>query len=57
MTIEDMQGFIRENFPATAAALHPMPEAISRFDAMVTACDEQLPNYDTIKSTELTPVA
>lgn len=57
MTVEQMQGFIGENFPATAAALQVMPEALERFDAMVTVFDSQLENYDTIKGTALTPVA
>lgn len=57
MSVEQMQGFIAESFPATAAALQAMPDALERFNGMVTVFDSQLENYDTIKSTALTPVA
>ena len=57
LTIEEMQGFMAETFPATTAVLQEMPAAMERFTGMVTAFDEQLENYDTIKDTALTPVA
>ncbi len=57
MSPEEMQGFIGEQFPATAAALQAMPDAMGRFEAMVGAFDAQLENYDTIKTTALSPVA
>lgn len=57
MTIEQMQGFMADTFPATSAVLQEMPAAMERFTGMVTAFDEQLGNYDTIKNTALTPVA
>lgn len=57
MTPEEMQGFIGEQFPATAGALQAMPEAMGRFEVMVGAFDAQLDNYDTIKTTALSPVA
>lgn len=57
MSEEQVQAFIGENFPATAAALDTMPDAMERFEAMVGVFDAQLANYDTIKDTALTPIA
>ena len=57
MSEEQVQAFIGENFPATAAALDTMPDAMGRFEAMVGVFDAQLANYDTIKDTALTPIA
>ena len=44
-------------FPATAAALEGLSGSMERFQTMVTAFDSQLENYDTIKNTELYPIA
>ncbi len=51
-----MQAFL-EQFPATAAALGGLEGSLDRFQTMVTAFDSQLDNYDTIKNTELYPIA
>ena len=51
-----MQGFLSQ-FPATAAALQNLPEMKGRFQALVTAFDSQLDNYNTIKDTALNPIA
>ena len=51
-----MQAFLGQ-FPATAMALAGLGESTERFQTMVTAFDSQLENYDTIKNTELFPIA
>ncbi len=57
MSQEDVSAFIGENFPTTATALQTMPETMSRFEALVGTFAGQLDNYDTIKSTSLSPIA
>jgi hypothetical protein len=51
-----MEAFLSQ-FPATAAALEGLSGSMERFQTMVTAFDSQLENYDTIKNTELYPIA
>jgi hypothetical protein len=51
-----MQAFMSQ-FPATAAALDGLGDSLGNFQTMVTAFDSQLDNYDTIKDTELYPIA
>lgn len=53
---EEMQGFLSQ-FPATAAALDGLGDAMGRFQTMITAFDSQLDNYDTIKDTKLYPIS
>ena len=53
---EELQGFLSQ-FPATAAALESLPEAMGRFTGLVTTFDEQLPNYESVQDTALTPIA
>ncbi len=57
MTVPEVQAFIGSQFPATAAALQSLPEAMGRFQTTVGAFEAQLDNYDTIKDTALTPLA
>jgi hypothetical protein len=57
MTVPDVQAFIGSEFPATAAALGSLPDAMGRFQITVGAFDAQLDNYDTIKDTALTPIS
>jgi hypothetical protein len=57
MSASEVQAFLGENFPATAAALQSLPEALGRFEVMVSTFDAQLENYEAIKDTELSPVA
>jgi len=52
----DMANFLGQ-FPATAAALDTLGDSLTRFNGMVTAFASQLDNYDTIKNTELYPIA
>ena len=51
-----MQQFLSQ-FPATAAALEGLEGSMARFQSMVTAFASQLDNYNTIKGTELYPIA
>lgn len=51
-----MQQFLGQ-FPATAAALGGLGDSLGRFQSMVTAFDSQLDNYNTIKNTQLYPIA
>jgi hypothetical protein len=57
MTVPEVEAFIGAEFPATAAALQSLPEAMGRFQTTVGVFDAQLDNYDTIKDTALTPIA
>ncbi len=57
MTVPDVQAFIGSEFPATAAALGSLPDAMGRFQVTVGAFDSQLDNYDAIKDTALTPIS
>jgi len=43
-------------FPATETALSQLGDATDRFQAMVTAFDGQLHNYDAVKATALGPI-
>jgi hypothetical protein len=56
MNEEGMQAFLGQ-FPATAAALQGLRNSTDRFQSMVTAFDSQLDNYETIKNTQLFPIA
>lgn len=57
MTAEEVTAFIGESFPTTAAALETMPETMGRFENLVGTFAGQLDNYETIKSTALTPIS
>ena len=56
LSAEELDGFLAQ-FPATAAALETLPEALGRFQLMVDTFDQQLGNYESIQSTRLTPIA
>lgn len=56
MNEEQMAGFLSQ-FPATEAALGGLEDSLDRFQAMVTAFDGQLDNYNTIKDTRLYPIS
>ncbi|MDJ0496670.1 MAG: hypothetical protein QNJ89_02495 [Acidimicrobiia bacterium] len=56
MSESQMVGFLGQ-FPATEAALGGLGDSLDRFGSMVTAFDSQLDNYNTIKGTELYPIA
>lgn len=56
MQPEQLQGFLQQNFPATAAALTSMPQTLARFQALVTTFDANLGNYDVLKPVDFTMV-
>jgi len=49
MSADQLNGFLVENFPATAQALQALPAAMGRFQGLVGNFDANLDNYDTIK--------
>ena len=51
-----LQQFLGQNFPATAAALQSMPASMGRFQALVFAFDDNLSNYNTLKPVEFVPI-
>jgi hypothetical protein len=56
MTPVQLQQFLGQNFPATAAALSNLPAAMPRFQSMVAAFDSNLDNYNTLKPVEFVPI-
>ncbi|NNC93261.1 MAG: hypothetical protein HKN80_12310 [Acidimicrobiia bacterium] len=46
---DQLNTFLGENFPATAQALGTLPEALGRFDGLVTNFENNLDNYETLK--------
>jgi hypothetical protein len=56
MTEEQLQAFMGENFPATAAALTTMPASLERFQGLVDTFQANLDNYDTMKSVSFEPI-
>jgi hypothetical protein len=56
MSTEELNGFLGANFPATAQALATLPDAMGRFDGLVTNFENNLDNYDTLKDVEFTPI-
>jgi hypothetical protein len=51
-----LQTFLAKNFPVLAAGMAALPTSLGHFDALVTAFDHSLSNYDTAKGTSLTPL-
>lgn len=51
-----VQAFLGENFPAVAGAMVAMPEALPRFQAVVTTFDTNLDNYDTLRPVAFSPI-
>lgn len=52
-----VQAFLAENLPATAAAMATLPDTMGRFETMVAAFDANLENYDLLKPVAFTPIA
>ena len=44
-----LQGFLTQNLPATAAGIQVMPQALARFDGLLKTFDAHLADYDTLK--------
>ena len=56
MTGEELNGFLGQNFPATAQALQTLPEAMERFGGLVGTFENNLDNYETIKPVAFSPI-
>ncbi|MCP4225578.1 MAG: hypothetical protein GY773_19760, partial [Actinomycetia bacterium] len=56
MSGDELNGFLGANFPATATALSTLPEALGRFDGLVTNFENNLDNYETLKPTNCTNI-
>ena len=56
MTPAQLQTFLGQNFPATAAALNGMPMSLARFHALVATFDKNLSNYNTLKPVSFEPI-
>lgn len=56
MSQDELNTFMGENFPATAAAMQSMPAALERFDAFVDVFAMNLDNYMTIQSVAFVPI-
>ncbi|MGB5168066.1 MAG: hypothetical protein WBP49_06630, partial [Acidimicrobiia bacterium] len=53
---DELNAFLGENFPATAAALQTMPDSLQRFEGFVGIFAMNLDNYETIKPVSFTPI-
>ena len=56
MSEAEVQGFLGQQFPALATALGAMPEALERFNGVVSTFDNNLDNYDTLKPVAFSPI-
>jgi hypothetical protein len=56
MTPQQLQQFLGQSFPATAAALGNLPTALPRFQGLVTVFNDNLGNYNTMKPVSLAPI-
>jgi hypothetical protein len=56
MNEAELQAFLGENMPATAAALQTMPDAMGRFQALIATFDTHLPDYETLKPVSFVPI-
>ncbi|MBI5157230.1 MAG: hypothetical protein HZA58_04365 [Acidimicrobiia bacterium] len=52
----EVQAFLGQNFPAIAAAMTSLPDAMGRFTGMVGAFADNLDNYDTLKPVAFVPI-
>lgn len=56
MSQEQLNAFLGENFPATAAAMQSMPAALERFGGFVAVFATNLDNYMTIQPVAFVPI-
>ena len=56
MTGDDLQAFLGENFPATAAALQDLPASMERFQGLVATFEANLDNYATLEPVTFAPI-
>jgi hypothetical protein len=56
MSQEELNAFMGENFPATAAAIQTMQDSLQRFQGFVGTFEQNLENYETLKPVNLEPI-
>jgi len=56
MSPDELNAFMGENFPATAAAMQSMPDSLPRFESFVGIFAMNLENYETIQPVSFTPI-
>jgi len=56
MSPDELNAFMGENFPATAAAMQSMPDSLPRFEGFVGVFAMNLDNYETIQPVSFTPI-
>ncbi len=56
MSQDELNAMIGDNFPAVASAMQTLPDSMARFQGLVGAFDQNLANYDTIKSVSFVPI-
>lgn len=56
MTPDQLNAFLGQNFPATAAALGGFSTTMSKFQNMVTAFENNLDNYKTLEPVKFVPI-
>ena len=56
MSPDELNAFMGENFPATAAAMQSMPDSLPRFESFVATFAMNLDNYETIQPVSFTPI-
>lgn len=56
MSQDELNAFMGQNFPATAAAMQTMPETLQRFEGFVGVFAMNLDNYETIQPVSFTPI-
>lgn len=57
MTEAELNGFLAQNFPATATALQSLPDAMGRFQTLTTTFEDNLDNYETVEPVALAPIS
>jgi hypothetical protein len=56
MSQDELNAFLGQNFPATAAAMETMPDALQRFEAFVGVFATNLANYAIIQPVAFVPI-
>jgi hypothetical protein len=56
MSNEELQAFVGQNFPATAAALQNMSDSMGRFQGLALTFEANLDNYDTLEPVSFEPI-
>ena len=56
MSQDELNAFMGENFPATAAVMQTMSDSLQRFEAFVGVFAVNLDNYETIQPVSFSPI-